>query len=416
MKLLNKNFIFLVGSQLFSVFGTAISQFAISLYVLDKTGSMGIFSLVLSLSMISRIIFLPFGGIVADRLPKKKLMIVMDFSYLIMVLAIAIGVVKGNTILIMGIISIILGVVSSFETPVVQSAIPLVCKEEQIPKANGIINSVAMLSNILAPVLAGIIYNFNKAYNIFIVSGLFFLIAVICEIFLTIKQKESKKTGSSPVNIVVEDTKETLVYLKDNMLIVRICLVTFLLNMVISSFTIVVLPYTVRVGWSIGDELYGVMNTLFAIGGLSGSIAVSTLLSKINGNNIIKMLLISSFIFLLLVIPYSGIYNNLTSFWIMVALITLLEGIFTMVSIQLISFVQLITDKEIMGRVMSFMMMISMLAMPLGQIVYGMLGKLIIGKWAVIIIMVIAFISILITIYSRNIFKEVKIVTEKSKI
>ncbi|HHX68812.1 MAG: MFS transporter [Miniphocaeibacter sp.] len=416
MKLINKNFLLLVGSQLFSVFGTTISQFAISLYVLDKTGSMGIFSLVLSLSMISRIIFLPFGGIVADRLPKKKLMLTMDFIYLIMVLAMAIGVIKGNTILIMGIISIVIGVVSSFETPVVQSAIPLVCTKEQIPKANGIINSVAMLSNILAPVLAGIIYNFNKAYNIFIVSGVFFLIAIICEIFLTIKQEESKKNTGSPVDIVVEDTKETVLYLKDNLLIVKICLVTFLLNMVISSFITVVLPYTVRVNWLIGDELYGVMNTLFAIGGLGGSIIVSTLLSKINGSNIIKMLLINSFVFLLLVIPYSGIYSNLTSFWLMTILITFLEGIFTMVSVQLISFVQLITDKDIMGRIMSFILMISMLAMPLGQIVYGMLGKFIIGKWAILIIMIISFISILIAIYSRNIFKEVKVVTEKSKI
>lgn len=416
MKLINKNFLLLVGSQLFSVFGTTISQFAISLYVLDKTGSMGIFSLVLSLSMISRIIFLPFGGIVADRLPKKKLMLTMDFIYLIMVLAMAIGVIKGNTILIMGIISIVIGVVSSFETPVVQSAIPLVCTKEQIPKANGIINSVAMLSNILAPVLAGIIYNFNKAYNIFIVSGVFFLIAIICEIFLTIKQEESKKNTGSPVDIVVEDTKETVLYLKDNLLIVKICLVTFLLNMVISSFITVVLPYTVRVNWLIGDELYGVMNTLFAIGGLGGSIIVSTLLSKINGSNIIKMLLINSFVFLLLVILYSGIYSNLTSFWLMTILITFLEGIFTMVSVQLISFVQLITDKDIMGRIMSFILMISMLAMPLGQIVYGMLGKFIIGKWAILIIMIISFISILIAIYSRNIFKEVKVVTEKSKI
>lgn len=87
-----------------------------------------------------------------------------------------------------------------------------------------------------------------------------------------------------------------------------------------------------------------------------------------------------------------------------------------MVSVQLISFVQLITDKDIMGRIMSFILMISMLAMPLGQIVYGMLGKFIIGKWAILIIMIISFISILIAIYSRNIFKEVKVVTEKSKI
>lgn len=180
MKLLNKNFILLVGSQLFSVFGAAIVQFAISLYVLDKTGSMATFSLVLSLSMVSRIIFLPFGGIVADRFPKRKLMIIMDFIYFLMALILAFGIFKGYGIIIMAIVSIVLGIVSSFETPIVQSSIPIVCTRENIPQANGIINSVAMLSNIIAPILAGIIYSYKNSYISFIIFSIFFLLAVIC--------------------------------------------------------------------------------------------------------------------------------------------------------------------------------------------------------------------------------------------
>ncbi len=409
MKLLNKNFILLVGSQLFSVFGAAIVQFAISLYVLDKTGSMATFSLVLSLSMVSRIIFLPFGGIVADRFPKRKLMIIMDFIYFLMALILAFGIFKGYGIIIMAIVSIVLGIVSSFETPIVQSSIPIVCTRENIPQANGIINSVAMLSNIIAPILAGIIYSYKNSYISFIISSIFFLLAVICEIFLVIKQDNLEKVKGSVFKIVKDDTAQTINYLKNNNIIIKICLVAFLINLIISSFITVVIPYTVRIKWSIGEELFGFMNMLFAIGGLMGSILVSIIASKIKGDGISKMFLAGSMIFAFLVLPYSGIYNNITSFCIMTGIVTISNGIFTMVSIQLISYIQIITEEKLLGRVISFIMMISVLAMPMGQMVYGYLGQFIIGQNAVILITVVAILSALTTIYSRNIFRKLEL-------
>ena len=68
----NKNFNLLIGSQLFSVLGTTIVQFVISLYVLDITKSALTFSVIASLSIVGRLICLPFCGVLADRLPKKK--------------------------------------------------------------------------------------------------------------------------------------------------------------------------------------------------------------------------------------------------------------------------------------------------------------------------------------------------------
>lgn len=151
------------------------------------------------------------------------------------------------------------------------------------------------------------------------------------------------------------------------------------------------------------------MNMLFAIGGLMGSILVSIIASKIKGDGISKMFLAGSMIFAFLVLPYSGIYNNITSFCIMTGIVTISNGIFTMVSIQLISYIQIITEEKLLGRVISFIMMISVLAMPMGQMVYGYLGQFIIGQNAVILITVVAILSALTTIYSRNIFRKLEL-------
>ena len=172
----------------------------------------------------------------------------------------------------------------------------------------------------------------------------------------------------------------------------------------------VIIPYTARVEWEVSNASFGIMNTLFALGGLLGSILVSIFASKINGRGISKLFLLNSFVFLALSIPYSNILGNHSSFWTMTIITTILQGTFTMVSIQLISFVQMVTEEALLGRVMSFIMMFSMLAMPLGQLIYGNLGNVVIGKEAIVMIAVVGLISIIISMYSSNVFKNITVV------
>ncbi|SHH00378.1 Predicted arabinose efflux permease, MFS family [Anaerosphaera aminiphila DSM 21120] len=405
----NRNFILLLCSQLFSVFGNTIIQFSISLYVLDKTGSSTVFALISALSIISRVICLPFGGVLSDRVSKKKLMIIMDFIYLLLSIGLVLSVFSDNTVFIMGAITVVIGMVSSFETPVVQSAIPIVCKKEDISQANGIITSVAMLSNILGPIIAGIVYRFDQAYMVFIICGFLFAVAVISEILLKLPNNSRWNSTSSILSVVYEDLREVVEYLKGKKVILRISLIAFLLNLFISSFISVIIPYTVRVSWNISSELFGVMNMLFAIGGLMGSAFVGIYAKKINSKITTKLLILNSFLFMALAFPYSELFNVNMSFWILTILATVLQGVFTLVSVQLISFIQMSTDIDMLGRVMSFVMMASMLAMPIGQFIFGIFGEILVGKSMIVVILITGFISILISIYSKNTFNKIEI-------
>lgn len=182
----NKNFNLLIGSQLFSVLGTTIVQFVISLYVLDITKSALTFSVIASLSIVGRLICLPFCGVLADRLPKRNLMLLMDCLYLVLSIGLFLVTRLENPVTAIGILTVIIGMVSAFETPVVQSAIPIICKEEEIPRANGIISSIGTLGTVLGPILAGIIYRFDAVYQIFMITAALFLIAIFCEVLLNI--------------------------------------------------------------------------------------------------------------------------------------------------------------------------------------------------------------------------------------
>lgn len=79
-KLFHKNFIILILGQIISLFGNVILRFALSMFVLDQTGSVAIFGTILAISMIPTILFSSFGGILADRVNKRNIMIALDFT------------------------------------------------------------------------------------------------------------------------------------------------------------------------------------------------------------------------------------------------------------------------------------------------------------------------------------------------
>lgn len=65
--LFSANFSLIVVGQIISLFGSSIQRFALSLYVLDKTGSASIFANILALSIIPTILIAPISGSIADK-------------------------------------------------------------------------------------------------------------------------------------------------------------------------------------------------------------------------------------------------------------------------------------------------------------------------------------------------------------
>ena len=73
-KLFTKNFTLLILGQASSLFGNYILRLALSMYVLDATGSATVFAGILSLAVVPSILLSPLGGILADRADKRKVM------------------------------------------------------------------------------------------------------------------------------------------------------------------------------------------------------------------------------------------------------------------------------------------------------------------------------------------------------
>ena len=79
-KLFHKNFSLLIAGQASSLFGNCILDFALSMYVLEITGSATIFASFLAVAMLPTIFLSPLGGVIADRANKRNIMVILDFT------------------------------------------------------------------------------------------------------------------------------------------------------------------------------------------------------------------------------------------------------------------------------------------------------------------------------------------------
>ena len=75
MKKFDVNFKLVLVSQIISLIGGNVLRFALLLFILDMSGSAGTFGLVMAVSQIPVFLFAIPGGIIADRMDKKKLIV-----------------------------------------------------------------------------------------------------------------------------------------------------------------------------------------------------------------------------------------------------------------------------------------------------------------------------------------------------
>jgi MFS family permease len=153
-----RDFNLVVLGQIISVVGSSLLRFALSLYVLDRTGRADIFASLYAISSIP-LLLAPLGGALADRFNRRNLMVIFDLANGAIVLFLILCMQAGSTsIAVIGVVMVLLSIVGSFETPTTSASIPLLVEESKLEGANGIVQAVQALSGVAAPILGGILY------------------------------------------------------------------------------------------------------------------------------------------------------------------------------------------------------------------------------------------------------------------
>ena len=113
-KLFHRNFSLMIIGQIISLFGNAILRFALSMYVLDLTGSAAAFGTILAVSMIPTVLLSPVGGIIADRINRRNIMVALDFTTAGLIAVFTLLFTVSDSLWIIGLLMVLLSVIQSF--------------------------------------------------------------------------------------------------------------------------------------------------------------------------------------------------------------------------------------------------------------------------------------------------------------
>ena len=372
-KLFTKNFVLLILGQLTSLFGNFILRLALSMYVLEVTGSAAIFAGILSVAAIPTIVLSPLGGILADRANRRNIMVVLDGLTGMSVLCATVLLSESNALIVISVLLVILSVLGAFETPTVQACIPTMLQGDNIMKGNAVVNQVASLSYLVAPMLGGVLYAVFGLKLVMYASVVCFFITALFECFIKLKyQRPQNKVGI--LSVVKQDFLSSMRYIsKEQTNIAKMLLLTAFSRFFVMGTTIVGLPFIVRTVLGLNAQYYGAAESALAIATILGSVAAGLLAEKLKIHRL-AILLASIGVF---IIPAGIVFlcpvDSVIKYVITLVSFCGMQIAISIFSIFAVSLIQQRTPNHLIGKVMAYTSTVTLCVQPIGQIVYGFL-------------------------------------------
>ena len=372
-KLFTRNFTLLILGQLISLFGNFILKLALSMYVLEVTGSAAIFAGILSAATIPTILLSPLGGILADRADRRNIMVALDALTGVTVLGAALVLSGSNAIAVISTLLILLSVLGAFETPTVQACIPTMLQGDNITKGNAVVNQVASLSYLIAPMLGGVLYAMFGLKPVMYASVVCFFITALFECFIKLSYQRIQNQ-SGVLQIVKQDFLSSMQYIsKEQTSISKMLLLTAFSRFFVMGITIVGLPFLVRTVLGFNPKYYGAAESALAVATILGSIAAGVLAEKLKIHKL-SVLLASLGIF---IIPAGIVFflpvNAMIKYGVTVVSFCGMQAVISIFSIFAVSIIQQRTPNHLIGKVMAYTSTVTLCVQPIGQIVYGFL-------------------------------------------
>ena len=292
-KLFSRDFTLVVIGQIISLFGNAIIRFALPLYLLNLTGSSALYGTVTACAFIPAILLSPIGGIVADRVNKRNIMVILDFFTAAVILAFSLLMNGANLVVLLTITLMLLYGIAGAYQPSVQASIPALVGQNRFMEANSVINTVSSFASLTGPVLGGILYSACGLKPVLLVCMVCFTLSAVMEIFIKIPfQKQDLKGGVWKT--AKADFAESIRFIRrDKAVIGKALLVVCGINLFLAAMIVVALPYLVtevlNLEASRANRLYGFAEGALAAGGLFGGIgAASKLGVLVKGSNYLE--------------------------------------------------------------------------------------------------------------------------------
>lgn len=372
-KLFTRNFTLLILGQVSSLTGNYTLKFALSMYVLEQTGSASIFAGMLSAALLPTVLLSPFGGILADRANRKHIMVALDALSGLSVLAAGLLLPLGRELWVIGALLVLLSVLAAFESPTVQACVPQMVSPQNLVQGNAVVSQVSAVTSLATPFLGSLFYTAFGIGPVFAAAGVCFWLTALLECMIHLEYQKPLRTAGIGA-IVREDLAVSAHFLRrEQPDILKLLLLAALAGMFVSGTAVVGFPYLVRTVLGLSATYYGAAESAMGAAAILGSLCAGLLGKKLRVRDLAAIFL--SFGLSLFPIGLSFLLpvGRMARYGVLLFFFCVCQLGVCVFSTYAITLIQQRTPKQLMGKVMSCVFTLSMCAQPVGQLVYGAL-------------------------------------------
>ena len=353
--------------QIVSVLATNMTQFALTIWVFELTGSVTALGLVQVFFVTPFLLISPIAGVMVDRYNRKLMMMVSDLTAGLATVTIlilqAMGILEVWHLYVAASFQ---GLGNTFQWPAYSAAISTMLNKKQYGRANGMMSLIEAGPGVVAPLLAGSLLPIVKLAGILFIDVATFLAAIALLLVVHIPQPQPTHAGDVARGDLWKEAAYGFKYIFARPGLVGL-LTIFLLGNLFSGIQLTLLPPMILSRTGNNSVILGSVQSAGALGALVGGILMSLWGGfKRHIHGVLIGWILSS-----LALLFLGIGRDL-SLWIPAMLVGTL--FFPLINGSSQAIWQSKVAPELQGRVFSSRRLIAWLTQPITPVIAGVLA------------------------------------------
>lgn len=262
-------------AQLVAQLGEAVALVALPLLAFDMTGSAELLSLIFVLQLIPRIILAPITGVIADRLNRKRLLIVCDLARMVLVAIMPFTREAWQV----GVLAVLIAIGNAFARPAELAAVPMVAPPHLLVPALSATQVAGSVVRVIGPALAGAIVTLAGPGPAFGAQAICFGLSAAILVGLTLPAASPTTDAPtlSTLEAVREEMRDGLRIVWHNPIVRGTAAVEALWQLVFSSLFVAALVY-VEESLHLGGDAASAFSLLTAC--FAGGTAIGALVAR----------------------------------------------------------------------------------------------------------------------------------------
>lgn len=263
------------AGQIVSVLATFMTNFAITLWVYEKTEKATALALAQVFFITPFLLISPVAGVMVDRHNRKLMMMLSDLGAGLATVGLLVLQALGLLdIWHLYVANAIIGTFQAFQWPAYSAAITVMVPKEQYGRANGMMALVEAGPGVIAPLLAGAVWGFIGLTGIMLIDVVTFVLAIAALLVVAVPQPPVTEAGRRGQGNILKEAWYGFQYIFERPSLLGLQIV-FLLGNLCSGLAMTLLAPMVLARTGQNAQIFSWVQSAGAIGGVVGGVLMS---------------------------------------------------------------------------------------------------------------------------------------------